>query len=149
MNVRQRESFKRRYWGTRPWTRHSMVLMVAGFVYMAIGYAYFNAELTEDRREAIEVGLRWTNIQGWGIVFFLTGLSASISSRWPPVAEKWGYMVLTGLSAGWAAVYALSIIFSGSPVQNFTAVLLWGLMAFLWWAISGLLNPPAVFNGRG
>lgn len=148
MNVRRKEQLVRRLWGVRPWSRHSLVLLVAGLVYIAIGVAYFNAVVPPDRAVAIQVGLELTSIRGWGVLFFLSGLCAVVSSRWPPFAEKWGYTVLTGLSAGWAAVYGLSIIFSNSPITNLTTFLLWNLVAFLWWAISGLLNPPAVFHGR-
>ena len=144
--VRRKESLKRRYWGTRPWTRHSLVLMVAGLVYLAIGVAYFNAVVPPDREVAIQAGLEITSIRGWGIIFMLCGLCSIISSKWPPISEKWGYTVLTGLSAAWAAVYGLSIIFKHSPITNVTTFLLWNLVAFMWWAISGLLNPAAVFR---
>jgi hypothetical protein len=74
----------------------------------------------------------------------IAGALAILSSRWPPISKTWGYMVLTGLSAGWAAFFALSVICGPSPVANLSNTLSWGLIAFLWWAISGLLNPNDV-----
>lgn len=146
---RRKESLQRRYWGVRPWTRHSLVLLVAGLVYMAIGFTYYQAETSSSRELALSVILEYVEFKTWGIVFMLAGASAAISARYPPVAEKWGYMVLTGLSAGWAAAYAVGILVADSPWFNLTAVLLWSLVSFLWWAISGLLNPPAVFSIAG
>lgn len=115
---------------------------------MALGIAYYGSEITPERAKALEVALQWLSIKSWGAIFIVAGASAAISARYPPVAERWGYMVLTGLSSGWAAVYALGILVGDAPSSNATIVLLWGLVAFLWWAISGLLNPPVVFNGR-
>lgn len=146
-----KEKVKLYYLGVRPWTRHSLVLVVAGLVYVGIGLAFFRVpELTEKEYRTIEVALRFMPLHGWGMVFLGTGLSAILSARWPPTAEKWGYSALTGLSSGWAAVYALSYIFGDAPINNLTSTLVWSLMAFLWWAISGLLNPSsAVRHGSG
>lgn len=128
--------------GFRPWKRHSLVLLVAGFVYIATGVTFLLSDPTYDRREALHFALELMPIQGWGVVFILAGLLAIISSKWPPVSETWGYSVLTGLSAGWSAFYLTGIMFSTAPNGNLTGVLAWGLLAFMWWAISGLVNPP-------
>ena len=34
-------------WGLRPWRRHSLVVLVAGFAYIAIGATYLLAEPEE------------------------------------------------------------------------------------------------------
>jgi hypothetical protein len=80
-------------------------------------------------------------VDAWGVVWVAVGLCALLSARWPPQSEKWGYTLLAGLSALWAAFYLLGALFMGAGGSNLTGALVWGLMAVLWWAISGLLNP--------
>lgn len=140
-----------RFWGLRPWKRHSTILMVVGILYALIGFAYFSAPPNKTRDATLVVVLQIAPIQFWGGVFFLAGILTSMSSRWPPFAETWGYMVLTGLSAGWAAAYLMGVLFFNGPTAGITGGLLWGLLAFIWWAISGLLNPDktaVAHNGR-
>lgn len=132
--------------GIRPWTRHSQVLMVAGFVFIAIGFSYILAEPNPSRTVALQIALEWMPLDGWGWVFVTGGMLSIISSRYPPVSKTWGYMVLTGIAAGWSAFYVLPIIplFGDSPATNISGGLLWGLFGYLWWAISGLLDPEVV-----
>jgi hypothetical protein len=127
--------------GVRPFKRHSLVLAVAGLVFIAIGGSYLFAEPTNSRVIALSVAIAWLPLEGWGVVFVFSGILAIISSRWPPISETWGYTVLTGLSAAWAAFYAMGVIFDNSPAANLSGTLSWGLIAFMWWAISGLTNP--------
>jgi hypothetical protein len=131
----------RKYWGLRPWKRHSMILMVGGFLYFLIGFLSFNQPPSETRERALKVVLQVAPIQFWGCLFILAGLMSMISSRWPPISEKWGYVVLTGMSSGWASTYVLGVLFFGSPGSNWSQALLWGILSFMWWAISGLANP--------
>jgi hypothetical protein len=131
----------RNFWGLRPWKRHSTILMVAGIMYAFIGYAFFSAPPNKTRDVMLVVVLQIAPIQFWGGVFFFAGILTSISARWPRHAETWGYMVLTGLSAGWAAAYLMGVSFFKAPTAGITAALVWSLLAFIWWAISGLLNP--------
>lgn len=133
--------FIKYFWGIRPWERHSLVLMVAGFAYIATGSSYILATPTEARRLALQVALDRMPIQFWGIVFICCGVCSIISSRWPPFTETWGYMVLTGISGGWSATYITGVVLEDSPATNLSGGLVWGLLAFMWWAISGLLNP--------
>lgn len=128
-------------WGLRPFKRHSLVLMVAGIGYILTGSNYILATPTHARKEALVVALRWFPLDFWGTIFIIVGLASVISARWPRVSESWGYMLLTALSAGWSATYAMGVITEGAPVANLTAVLQWGLLAFLWWAIPGFVNP--------
>lgn len=136
----------RKFWGLRPWKRHSTILMVVGFLFVLVGMQYALAPESKGRSEALYVILQVAPIQFWGGVFIFAGFMSMISSRWPPLAETWGYMVLTGLSSGWSATYLIGIIFFKSPAANITQVILWGSLGFMWWAISGLPNPerPAV-----
>jgi hypothetical protein len=132
---------KRHYFKLRPFKRHSLVLMVAGVVYVVNGLSYMLTTPTPARLEALTVSLKWFPLDVWGGVWVAVGLLAVISSRWPPVFESWGYMVLTGLAAGWSATYLMGIVFYHTHMTNLSGVLTWGLLAFLWWAVSGLLNP--------
>lgn len=141
MSPTRRARFKRKYVGVRPWMRHSLVLMVAGLVYIAIGVNYILAEPTTNRELALEVALNQAPMDFWGVVFVAAGLLSVVSSRWPPVAETWGYMVLTGLSLGWSVTYLTGVILMDSPMSNLSGAFTWGLLAFLWWAVSGLVNP--------
>ena len=128
----------------RPWQRHSLVLTVAGLIYIAIGASYFVTEITPSRARALVVALELLALKQWGVVFILSGALAMISARWPPISRTWGYMVLCGLSAGWSAVYLTGVVLIGAPSTNLSSFVTWGLIAFLWWAISGLLNPLKV-----
>jgi hypothetical protein len=141
MSPTRRARFKRRYIGVRPWMRHSLVLTVAGLVYIAMGFNYILAVPTRNRELALQVALDKAPISFWGGVFIAAGMLSIISSRWPPVAEAWGYMVLTGLSLGWCVTYATGVLLLDSPAANLSGSLTWGLLAFLWWAVSGLVNP--------
>lgn len=141
MSPTQRARFKRRYIGIRPWVRHSLVLMVAGLVYTFVGVSYIITEPTRNRELALAVALDKAPIEIWGLAFIAVGGMAIISSRWPPVAEKWGYMALTGFSAGWSMTYALGVLLMDSPSSNLSGALTWGLLGFMWWAVSGLVNP--------
>lgn len=127
----------------RPWMRHSLVLAVAGTVYVLVGVSYIAAEANASRESALRLALDWMPLPAWGCIWILVGLLAILSSRWPPASETWGYTAMTGLAAGWASFYLLGIPL-GSDAQNFSGVLVWGLVAFMWWAISGLVNPEPV-----
>lgn len=132
----------RPWWGLRPWKRHGLVLLVAGLVYIAVGWSYIWIGETPARLETLAVLLYWLPIEFWGWVWIFAGILAIVSSRWPPKSKTWGYMVLTGLAAGWAAAYVTGILFANSPAgTNMIAALAWGLLSFMWWAVSGLLNP--------
>lgn len=131
----------RTLWGLRTWKRHDLILLVAGLIYVLVGASYVLAETTETRFSALRVLLSLAPLEFWGCVFIVAGVLSIISSKWPPFAETWGYTVLTGVSSGWSAAYLTGIIFSGSPWSNINGALLWGLLGFMWWAISGLRNP--------
>lgn len=121
-----------------PWDKHAKILIAAGLAYMGVGFTYINAEPSESREVALQFALNWLSIQSWGYIFAATGLLAIISSRWPPVTKKWGYILLTGLSSGWAATYALAVFTGKAPSQNLSGAFIWADFAFMWWIISGL-----------
>lgn len=128
------------YRNLRPWKRHSLVLAVAGTVYVLVGISYMVSDPTPSRQSSLQLAISWMPLPAWGGVWILVGLLAILSSRWPPASETWGYTTMTGLAAGWSAFYLVGIAL-GAPMQGISGVLVWGLVAFMWWAISGLVNP--------
>lgn len=153
MRMTFREAFIKNFWGVRPFKRHGLILMVAGAFYVITGLTLIWSEPTHNRYVSLKLALDWFPITFWGSVFVLVGVGAIISSRWPPVAEKWGYMLLAGLSAGWSATYAMGVILQHSPSNNLTGAYVWGLFAVLWVLIPGLVNPDktvvVVVNDNG
>jgi len=128
----------------RPIRTHSVVLVVAGLVYIAIGITYLTAEPTTDRLLALKYALNWLDYNDWGWVWILVGALSIVSSRWPPVSETWGYTVLTGQSAAWSLFYVTGVLFGNAPVSGVSGVLAWGLIGFMWWSISRLVNPEVL-----
>lgn len=132
---------KHKYYGIRPWTRHGLVLMIAGLAYVGIGITYAFGKPGPSRTAALDIALRWMSLESWGFIFMLVGVLAVLSSRWPPFSRTWGYTVLTGMAAAWSAFYTAGILLSDSRASHLSGAFVWGLLAFMWWAISGLLNP--------
>lgn len=124
----------------RPWQRHSLVLTVAGLVYVIVGIVYAATPLTPAREQGLWLALRLMPIGAWAAVWILAGLCAIISGRWPEFSDTWGYVALEGLSSGWAAIYLLSC-FHRQHWSGLSGVCVWALVAFMWWAVSGLRNP--------
>lgn len=125
----------------RPWKRHSLVLMVAGISYCAIGISYILAEPSVSREVALQYAINWFSLDVWGWWFVITGLATVLSSLWPPVTRVWGYELLTGLSVAWGLFYLSGCLFGESPWTNLSGAILWCIFGFLWWAISGLVDP--------
>lgn len=128
------------WFALRPWRRHSLVLLVAGILYVLIGTSYTLPTVDPDREAALAVALYWAPMPVWGAVWILTGLTAILSSRWPPASETWGYTVMSGTAALWSA-FILAGVPLGSDPANITGALVFAVLAFLWWANAGLLNP--------
>lgn len=134
------KNLRSRFWGFRSWKRHSTILLVAGVLYTLIGLQYVYGAPNKTRDDSLVVTLQFAPIHFWGWVFVVIGLAALLSSIWPPTSEIWGYMALTGLSAGWAATYLMGFLFFHART-SLSGVIVWSLLAFMWWGISGLLNP--------
>lgn len=131
-------TWKQRFWGLRPWQRHSLILMVFGLLFVLMGLQYIGSSPNRNRELALKVILQIAPIQVWGSVFIVMGALCMLSSRWPPFAETWGYMVLTGMSSGWGAAYLMGVLFFNAPASGLSQVILWGGFGFVLWAISGL-----------
>jgi hypothetical protein len=144
MSPTRKARFKRRFVGIRPWTRHSLVLLIAGAVYIVIGLVYIQTPNGSSTWTALSVARAWLTLDHWGWVWITVGILAMISSKWPPVAEKWGYMALTALAAAWGAFYVLGVIFGPSTWGTAAVGMVWWLVAFMWWAISGLVSPEEI-----
>jgi hypothetical protein len=126
----------------RPWKRHSFVLAVAGIVYICYGVALLAVATDPARTIGLAVATQVMSIRGWGVVWICVGTLAFLSSRWPPQSETWGYAAMSGLAAWWSACYGLAVlVVDEAPNSGVTAMLVWAMVAFLWWAISGLANP--------
>lgn len=131
-----------RFWGLRrQWKRHDVILCVAGLLYVLVGVYYIITSNETARFPSLQILLRVAPMTFWGSVFVFAGALSIISSRWPPFAETWGYVVLTSISAGWAAAYLMGMLFANAPYANVISTIVWGLFGFIWWAVSGLLNP--------
>lgn len=130
-----------RWWGLRPWKRHSTALLVVGIIYMFIGYQYIVTPSTRIREQSLQAILQFAPIQFWGGVFILAGFMAVVSTKWPPVTETWGYVVVTGLSTGWSATYLTGIWFFHAPEQNYSQVFIWAVLGFMWMVFAGFPNP--------
>jgi hypothetical protein len=131
----------RRLLHLRPWRRHSIVLAVAGVVYICYGTAILAVPPNDARISNLRMATEIMPIRVWGFVWIIVGLGALASTRWPPQSETWGYAAMSGLAAFWAAIVAFGIFFLDAPFQGITGALVWAMVAFMWWGISGLMNP--------
>lgn len=128
--------------GLRPWKRHSLVLAVLGTIYVLLGVTFF-APPGPGRDKTVQAAIDVMPLPAWGVVFIIVGLLSLLSSRWPPASETWGYTALSSLSALWGTVYIWGVVIYGNPASTLSGTLVWFGLAFLWWAISGLVNPPS------
>lgn len=142
--------FDFRQWASlKPWRRHSLVLMVSGIAYVMMGVAYICSPSTPAREVALQYAINPTilgmtiplSLVSWGWWFAVTGLVTIVSSRWPPVSRTWGYTLLTGLSVAWGLFYLAGVAFGNAPLINLTGAILWCVFGFMWWAVSGLIDP--------
>lgn len=133
---------KVKYLMWRPWTRHSLVLAVAGLVYIGVGISINYYIVNGPRYNALIIARNIMPLDYWSILWIVIGFSILIASRWPPYfPDTWGYVILTGFSAGWGGFYGVGMFYVDVPLSNLSTALVWWLAAFLWWVISGLLNP--------
>lgn len=126
------------------WTRHSLVLTVAGLIYVGIGFAFIVSPGYVGKDPSLKSALNLMDLDDWGVVYIVVGLGAMTSAHAPIGKKNWGYMLLTALSSAWAALYTMSVLFGGAPKIALLSGLIWLQLAFIWWAVSGLLSPEQV-----
>ncbi|QJD49660.1 membrane protein [Gordonia phage Secretariat] len=132
---------RKKWYHVKPWSRHGLILTTAGITYIAIGVMFCSQEATELRSENLKLALEIMPYRGWGIGFIVVGIITVISARWPYAPKSLGYSVLTGWSTAWAGFH----IFGGIETGNTAYVasgFSWAMVAFMWWAVSGLISPP-------
>lgn len=132
----------------RPWERHSLVLSVFGVYFIAQGLLVLTFLPEGPRFDALIAARRWFSLEAWAFIFILVGCFSIVSSRWPSISDKWGYMLLTGFSAGWGAFYLVGVLLYDADHSFLSYVLIWWALAFSHWAISGLVNPDRRMRGR-
>jgi len=123
------------------WTRHSLVLIGAGAIYVSIGVAFLNASSLAKRAPSLKVALHVIPIDGWGIIYILIGAAAMASSMMTFWWKVRGYMILAGLSSGWAAFYIMAIFFEDAPTVTWVNALIFLLLSYIWITVSGLISP--------
>lgn len=129
-------------YGIRPFTQHSMVIVVGGLVYICIGLMMIMTWTYDGpRASAISAGLMVAPLGFWGSLWMFIGVAVVASSRWPNNKEKWGYTALAGMAGVWAAVYLAGLLFDNNTLSETGGAFSWGLVAFLWWAVARLANP--------
>lgn len=130
-----------KWYSFKPWNRHSLILLTTGVIYVAIGIMFSLQPATQLREENLKFALTIMPYFGWAIGFMVVGVFTMITSRWPSMPKSLGYSALTGWTAAWAAFH----IFGGAATGNTAYIasgFAWGMIAFLWWAVSGLVAPP-------
>jgi hypothetical protein len=125
----------------RPFQRHSLVLIVGGFVYLAYGYSCIATEPVPNRLAALKALLLFMPLKSWGVIWCILGVLALISSRWPPASKTWGYTILSLPALVWSSGYLAGAVVLDAPASAYSGALIFGLLSFLWWAIAGLENP--------
>lgn len=129
------------WYSFKPWNRHSLILLTTGVIYVVIGIMFFLQPATKLREENLKFALIIMLYPGWAIGFIVVGVFTMITSCWPSMPKSLGYRTLTGWTAAWAAFH----IFGGAATGNIVYIasgFAWGMIAFLWWAVIGLVAPP-------
>ena len=129
----------------RPWKRHSLILVMTGLAHLTFGATYLYLAEGGPRMRMLVVPLKTAPVEFWAHVFMWVGAFIILSSVWPGHSEKWGYVVATGWSAAWAAQYLIgAYLLQEHYAANIAMGSLFTLIAFLYWGISGLVNPDDV-----
>lgn len=138
------------YWktalGFRPWSRHSLILITAGLVYIGAGVARLRTSGDVSEEHSLYYADQLLNLPYWGFLFIAVGIFAIVSARWPFHPKNLGYAALTGCSAGWASFYIIGFSTTPAGYAGLGVGLMWALVAFMWWGISGLVSPSEVFS---
>lgn len=134
-------------WSFGAITRHSLVLVIAGLSYAAVGSSITYIIPGGPRWQALVVARNVMDLDKWGYLFIAVGILVALIAHWPNRARTWGYTILTGISVAWSMFYFLGAFFVPQVGGNISLGFVWGLQGFVWWAISGL--PDIAANGKG
>lgn len=132
---------KPKWYHVKPWSRHGLILTTVGVAYIAVGIMFVSQEATALRAENLKLALNVMPYTWWGIGFMVVGLITIVSSRWPFAPKSLGYSVLSGWTVAWAGFHIIGGIAAGNTAYIASGVV-WATMAFLWWAVSGLVDLP-------
>lgn len=127
----------------RPFEKASRVLVLAGIIYVVIGWQYLG-HVHADRLRGLQVALWFAggHVKLWGWVWIIVGLSAMLSARWPYFSARWGYTALSGLAAVWFLQYLTGWIILGLPAPIVAAATCsWALIAMFWVVVADAVNP--------
>lgn len=133
----------------KPWDRHGLILMTAGLAYILIGIAFLSSEVTQSREDNLRHVLRVMPYDVWCAAFVVVGIISIISSRWPSKPRTLGYATLTGWTSACAGFYIIGGLSEPMNTAYVAIGFVWGMMGFLWWAVSGLVCPPNERGSRG
>lgn len=136
----------KRVLAVRPWNRHSLILVAAGLTYISVGVTRLHTNGDVGTDHSLYYADRLMDLPYWGFVFIFVGLISIVSARWPFHPKNLGYTALSGCSAGWGAFYIVGFSPDPSGYAALGVGLMWTLVAFLWWGISGLISPSEVFS---
>lgn len=124
---------------TYQWSRYSLVLLVGGLTYIAVGLSKMFNGISDAREEALVFALDILSIETWGAVFMLVGFAAAITAVWMPSYRVWGYLLLTGFSTAWGLFHIEGILLADANTEALSSSLLWCLTAFMWWALGSMV----------
>ncbi len=101
----------------RPWpgtVRGRILWFFAGIIGIkGTGYLLGSESATVDR--SMRLFTMWLPLEVWGAVVVAVCGFAMFCAYCHHGRDKWGYDAMTGLCAGWAAIYAVSPFFLGGP----------------------------------
>lgn len=123
------------------WTRHSMVLLGAGAIYISIGVSYLTSGPLVKKAPSLKVALQVIPLEGWAAIYITVGLLAFLAAFLKFQYKVYGYMVLSALSCAWAFFYVMAILFEGAPKATWIVALIFTLLAYIWITVSGLVSP--------
>lgn len=129
----------------RPWREHSLVVSLAGAIYVVYG-VFIWAQQTPERHQQLMVLTRLSHgvFWPWCLLWIIVGGLAVVSSRWPVMSQTWGYAVMQALAACWALAYLTGYLFLGVSSANLGGAIVWGLLVVMWYAIARLVNPSDI-----
>lgn len=121
------------------------MLAGASLVYIGYGAGLVFMEPAEGKLVALRDLFMIAPPLVWGVLFALVGFFALLSTRWPRGHANWGYVVMCGWAAFWAGAYGIPLLFFGAQWDlSIPGALVWSMIAYLWWGISGLISPEMI-----